>query len=330
MAVKSLFLILILLPLMLLSGCTSPAPAPAPVPPKAPTTTSFDGKRAFEHVRRQVEFGPRPAGSAELAQTRAYIITELKSYGLAVTEDEFEPVTPNGKIKMVNIVAELPGESPNLILLASHYDTKLFKDFRFVGANDGGSSTGALLEIARVLATSGKKPGFTYRFVFFDGEEAVCKEWEDCKNPDGPDNLYGSRHYAEKITANGNLVLVKAMILLDMMGYKNLNLGRDEMADLQSKRLTGKPSWLVDIVWATGKELGYTKIFADHSENVGGDDHQPFLELNVPAMDIIQLETYEHWHQPTDTLDQIAPESLKAVGDTVILSLPKIEAHFSK
>ncbi|MEO6393483.1 MAG: M28 family metallopeptidase [Pyrinomonadaceae bacterium] len=330
MSAKSLYFILLLLPLMLLAGCNSPAPAPTPASPKGPATTAFDGKRAFEHVRKQVEFGPRPAGSAELGQARAYIIGELKSYGLIVTEDEFEPVTPNGKIKMVNIVAELPGESRNLILLASHYDTKLFKEFRFVGANDGGSSTGALMEIARVLATSGKKPAFTYRFVFFDGEEAVCKEWEDCKNPDGPDNTYGSRHYAEKITANGNLVLVKAMILLDMMGYKKLDLGRDMMADEQSKRVNGKPSWLVDTVWAMGKELGHTKIFLDSPEDVGGDDHDAFLKLNVPAMDIIQLANYPHWHQPTDTLDQIAPESLKAVGDTVILSLPKIEAHFPK
>lgn len=330
MSLKSLCLVSLLLPLLLLAGCNSPAPSPTPAPPKGPATTAFDGKRAFEHVRKQVEFGPRPAGSAELAQTRAYIIGELKSYGLAVTEDEFEPVTPNGKIKMVNIVAELPGDSPNLILLASHYDTKLFKEFRFVGANDAGSSTGALMEIARVLATSGKKPGFTYRFVFFDGEEAVCKEWEDCKNPDGPDNLYGSRHYAEKLTSNGNLVLVKAMILLDMMGYKNLDLGRDAMADEQSRRLNGKPSWLVDAVWATGRELGYTKIFLDSPEPIGGDDHEPFLKLNVPAMDIIQLEKYPHWHLASDTLDQIAPESLKAVGDTVILSLPKIEAHFPK
>ena len=174
-----------------------------------------------------------------------------------MTLDEFTPKTPVGDRKMVNIIAELPGESSDVVILSSHYDTKLFKEFRFVGANDGGSSTGTLLEMARVMAQSGQKRPLTYWFVFFDGEEAFCKEWEDCKNPDGPDNTYGSRHLVKQLKEKGDLKRVRAMILLDMMGYKNLRLGRDvEMST----------PWLIDEVWQTARDLGYSKQFVDEEE----------------------------------------------------------------
>ncbi len=135
--------------------------------------TEFDANRAFEHVRKQVAFGPRPAGSPALAETRRYLVAELTSYGLKVTEEPFTATTPAGKIEMVNVIAELPGLSADAVVLGSHYDTKRMANF--VGANDAGSSTGALLEIARVLAgqAKSKKPEFSIQFVFFDGEEAV-------------------------------------------------------------------------------------------------------------------------------------------------------------
>lgn len=172
---------------------TTASPTPTPQP-----AVAFDGERAFEHVRKQVEIGPRPAGSAELARAREYIVGELKSYGFNVTLDEFQPLTPEGRKKMVNITAELQGESSEVIMLSSHYDTKPFKEFRFVGANDGGSSTGVLLELARAVAGRGK-PRYTYWFAFFDGEEAFCRDWDECKNAGSPDNTYGSRHYVEEL-----------------------------------------------------------------------------------------------------------------------------------
>src|SRR6266853_5591948 len=166
-------------PFMLL-GCPSNTnkPADGPAPPSAssaPAKSAFDGDRAFEQVRKQVEFGPRPAGSVELEKTREYMLEQLKSYGLNVTTDEFHATTPIGDRRMVNVTAELPGESNDVIMIGSHYDTKYFKDIKFVGANDAGSSTGALMEMARVLAD--KKPKLTYWFVFFDGEEAFCFDW---------------------------------------------------------------------------------------------------------------------------------------------------------
>lgn len=301
-------------------GTLSPSPASA-------AKSDFDGDRAFEHVRKQVELGPRPAGSAELEKTRNYMIEQLKSYGLNVTTDEFHATTPVGDRKIINVIAELPGESNDVVIISSHYDTKLFKEFKFVGANDGGSSTGALLEIARVMAAKKQKSRLTYWFVFFDGEEAFCLDWDDCHNPNPanpkdplPDHTYGSRHLVAQLIEKNELKRVRAMILLDMIGYKNLRLGRDDMS----------MTWLQDIVWQTAKQIGYGSQFVDAREGVGDDDHAPFLRAGVDALDIIQLSTYrsnatEYWHTKEDTLDKISAKSLKIVGDAVIVSLPKIE-----
>jgi glutaminyl-peptide cyclotransferase len=313
--------------LFALSGCqnspaptqnqnASPSPAPSASPSSAKSGSAFDGQRAFEHVRKQVEFGARPAGSEELARAREYITGELKSYGLNVKTDEWSPKTPVGVRKMVNVTAELPGESSDVIIISSHYDTKLFKEFQFVGADDGGSSTGALMELARVLATSGQKPRFTYWFVFFDGEEAFCFDWEQCRNGSEPDNTYGSRHFVEQLKAKSEVKRVRAMILLDMIGYKELAFGRDD--DMSTR-------WLVDAIWDTAREIGHGQQFLEMNEGVGGDDHEPFLKAGIDSVDIIQLADYPYWHKPGDTLDKISPESLKTVGDVVLASLPRIE-----
>jgi glutaminyl-peptide cyclotransferase len=288
--------------------------------------SDFDGERAFEHVRKQVEFGPRPPGSPELEKARAYIIELLRSYGLKVTSDEFQATTPIGSKKMINLTAELPGEMNDVILMSSHYDGKYVKDFKFVGANDPGSSVGELLELARVLASTKEKPKLTYWFVFFDGEEAICFDWDQCHNPNPadpnaplPDNLYGSRHFVAQLTEKNELKRVRAMILFDLMGYKDLRLGRDELST----------RWLQDIVWQTAKETGYGKYFVDQREGVGDDDHAPFLRAGIDALDIIQLSTYPYWHTKDDTLDKVSAKSLKIVGDTVIASLPKIEERIA-
>jgi hypothetical protein len=308
------------------SGSNKPGEVASPSSPAAAAKSDFDGDRALEHVRKQVEFGPRPAGSAELEKTRNYISDQMKSFGLKVTTDEFTPTTPLGERKMANVTGELAGESNDVVIISSHYDTKYFKEFKFVGANDGGASSGAVLEIARVLAASKQKPKLTYWFVFFDGEEAFCQNWDDCHNPNPadpskplPDNTYGSRHYVAQLIVKNELKRVRAMILLDLMGFKNLRLGRDDTST----------RWLQDIIWQTGRQLGYGGQFVDSREGVGEDDHSAFLRAGIDALDIIQLSSYPHWHTKEDTMDKISAKSLKIVGDAVIVSLPKIEERLA-
>ena len=313
----------------LLLGCPSNTNRPADSSasaPASPAKSDFDGDRAFEHVRKQVEFGARPPGSPELEKTRGYIIDQLKSYGLKVTTDEFQATTPVGQRRIVNVTAELPGESSDVIIISSHYDTKLIKEFKFVGANDAGASTGALIELARVMAGSKQKPKLTYWFVFFDGEEAFCFDWDQCHNPNPadpktplPDNTYGSRRYVAQLIEKGDLKRLHAMILFDMMGYKDLRLGRDEMST----------TWLLDTVWQTAKQLGYGNVFVNEREGVGDDDHGPFLRAGIDALDIIQLSSYPYWHTKEDTLDKVSGKSLKIVGDAVLGSLPKIEERLA-
>lgn len=292
---------------------SSPNPRPSPI------ASAFNGERALAHARKQVDFGPRPPDTPALAKTREYIINELKSYGLLVTSDEFTASTPEGRKKMTNIIGEIAGENSNVILIASHYETKFYKDMLFLGANDPAASVGTLLEIARVAASLPEKPKATYRFVFFDGEEAFCEGWDDCGTPENPDNTYGSRHYAKQLVDKNQVDTMHAMILLDMIGYSKLELGRDTLST----------RWLQDIVWQTGRELGFAKTFVDRPEGVGGDDHEPFLRVGIDAVDLIQLNDYPYWHTPEDTIDKISAQSMKIVGDTVLASLPRVAEHKS-
>ncbi|HLA11794.1 MAG TPA: M28 family peptidase [Pyrinomonadaceae bacterium] len=293
---------------------TSPVSA-SPTPPPIPGAIAFNGERAMDHVRWQVELGPRPPGSPEAIRVRDYIVSELKKYGLAATTDPFSAATPEGEVRMSNITAEIPGESSDVLIIASHWDTKLYKDMHFVGANDPGASVGTLLELARVITGLQQKPKLTYWIVFFDGEEAFCRNWEDCGDAEAPDNTYGSRRYVDELRRKGELSRIKALILLDMIGYKNLELGRDTMST----------RWLQDVIWQTGRELGYESIFVNRDEAVGGDDHEPFLRAGVDAVDIIQLNSYPHWHTPEDTIDKVSARSMKIVGDVVLASLPRVE-----
>ncbi|MEW6131426.1 MAG: M28 family peptidase [Acidobacteriota bacterium] len=267
--------------------------------------SAFDAKRAFDHMKKVVDFGPRPSGSPAIKKTQEYIINELRSYGLKVMEDDFQGKTPKGAISMKNIFAELPGEKSDVVIISGHYDTKILANF--VGANDGGSSTAAVLETARVLA--GTKPEYTLWFVFFDGEEAVV-EWT------GDDNTYGSRHMVAKMKADGTLGKIRAMILYDMIGDKQLDLKRDGQSS----------KWLVDTIWRTAAQTLYAKHFLGN-ETYMSDDHVPFVEAGIPAVDLIDFNygpDHTYWHTAQDTLDKVSGESVKAVGEVVIQSLPEI------
>jgi glutaminyl-peptide cyclotransferase len=268
----------------------------------------FDAARAYEHVKKLVEIGPRPAGSEAIKKTQQYISRELKNYGLKVIEDNFQADTTRGPVAMNNIIAELPGERSDIVVISGHYDTKL--QAGFIGANDGGSSTAEVLEMARVLAET--KLEYTLWFVFFDGEEAFV----DWSANNGMDNTYGSRHMVSKLTSDGALKRVKAMVLVDMIGDKNLDLLRDAEST----------PWLLNVIWKTARRLGHSQHFLE-AEGGYSDDHIPFKEAGVPVVDLIDFNygpSNKYWHTNQDTLDKVSGESLKVVGDVVIASLPEI------
>ncbi len=267
---------------------------------------NFSGTAAFEYTRHAVAFGPRPPGSEANRQLQAYIAAELKPTGCQLSEDAFTATTPKGPIPMKNILCKFPGTSGRAIVLTGHFDTKLFPAPRkFVGASDGGSSTGLLLEMARAL--QGEKRTDDVYLVFFDGEEAIREEWA------GEDNLYGSRHLAEKWRADGTLRKIKALINVDMIGDAHLNI----------KKETNGSAAINAVVWKAAADLGYKAYFLDQVLDTD-DDHMPFVKLGVPAIDLIDFD-YPPWHKDSDTMDKISAQSLDIVGTVVQEAVHRLE-----
>ena len=271
----------------------------------AEKTGGFDGAKAYEHVAKLVGFGSRPAGSQAIAQAQDYITSQLSSFGCTVDTDAFSSDTPAGRLAMKNIVVKIPGEQQGIILLATHYDTKKLDNF--VGADDGGSSTAVMLELARRMCE--QRPRYSIWIAFFDGEEAVRPQWQD------PDNRYGSRQMAAKMAASGDLKKVRAMILADIVGGKTLGIHKEEYSTKE----------LENLIWATAKRLGYGDIFLDQTTPVD-DDHLSFLERGVPAADVIDLvNSAGYWHTPQDTLDKISAKSLGIVGHVLLESVAVLQ-----
>src|SRR6202045_3319411 len=226
----------------------SPAVPSVITAPAPETTGGFDGARAYKHVERLVALGPHPAGSDGIRRAQAYIIEQLKSFGCPVEEQDFHASTPIGDVAMKNILVKIPSENPNIIVYASHYDTKRIDNF--VGADDAGSSTGVLLEFARNVCA--RKNAQTIWLAFLDGEEAFNIQWAD------PDNTYGSRELAASLALSGTLRHVKAMILVDMVGP----------ASPVFKRESNSTPWLTEVLWSTAARLGYGKVFVNESSTV--------------------------------------------------------------
>jgi len=274
--------------------------------------TKFDGQRGFEDIRHLVAIGPRVAGTPGAQAARDYIRKELQAIGVAVEEQPFEATTPNGRVKMVNVRATFPGSagaaSKQRLVIGGHYDTKLFKEFAFVGANDGGSSAAFLIELARALKTRNNR--VPIELLFLDGEEAVG-EWQ------GTDHTYGSRYYVEAARRSGTLGDIRAFILVDMIGDRNLVI----------KREAESTPALTDAIWSAAKRLNRREFVAETTPIE--DDHLEFLAAGVPSVDIIDLEypdqTSRFWHTRYDTLENVAASSLQAVGDVLLAALPALE-----
>jgi len=236
------------------------------------TTGGFDGSRAFEHVRHLVELGPRPPGSEAIRRAQSYIVDQLNSYGCPVEQHDFHAATPIGDLPMKNIIAKIPGTGPNILLFATHYDTVRLPNF--VGADDGGSGTGTMLELARLLCS--RKTKLKIWIAFFDGEEAQGR-WTDRNSIRWTDtnSTFGSREMAASLALSGELSHLKAMILADMIGPSNLRIKRDAYPNPPAQGELESTPWLIDLIWETAARLGYGNVFINEKYPIGGDDHFP-------------------------------------------------------
>ncbi|NQU10157.1 M28 family peptidase [bacterium] len=294
-----------LLLLLVAVGCR-----PRALPPLDPL--QVDGHRAWEQVEHLVAFGPRPSGSPALGRAGDYVTARLQAAGWEVEDQVFHAPTPRGPIQFRNLVARAPGASRSgrpLILLGTHYDTKWLPEISFVGANDSGSGTAVLLEIARAC---GPQPDVW--LVFLDGEECVRQY--------GPeDGLWGSRFFVADLIAAGRADRVRALILLDMVGD----------ADLQVTMPGNSSGDLVALAFQAATSLGYRDRFHYRPAEIL-DDHVPFRQAGIPAVDLIDFEygsgpgRNDYWHTTADTLEKMSPASLEIVGRTTVRMIELLRA----
>jgi len=262
----------------------------------------FSGEKALANVQRLVDLGPHPAGSDAIGKARDYIEAQLRQSGWQVIRQAFTDDTPRGKIHFVNLIARFAGDGTQApsFLLCSHYDTKLFDTIRFVGANDGGSSTGLLLELARVL---GQQPNLARKveLAFFDGEEAF-------ENFSATDGLYGSRYFARQLQGD-DAKKIRGGILFDMIGDRSLDITLPP----------DSPSLLAQDVFAAAEALKLRKYFSYLDRDLI-DDHAPLNAIGIPTIDIIDFD-YPWWHTADDTMDKISAQSLQIVGSVALYYL---------
>jgi glutaminyl-peptide cyclotransferase len=269
------------------------------------------GEKALAHVQKLVDLGPRPPGSDALEKSRKYIEQQLRDAGWEVSRQSFSDDTPRGKMTFINLIARFRGKqgkaaaTPNF-LLCSHYDTKIFDDIRFVGANDGGSSTGLLIELARVLA---ERPTLAAKIelVFFDGEEAV-EEFTD------RDGLYGSRYFANDLTKTKTAGQFHGGILLDMVGDRSLDITLP----------VDSPSNMVRDIFAAADALKSRDHFTYFDRGAITDDHTPLNEAGISTIDLIDFD-FPPWHTADDTMDKLSADSLQTVGRVVIYYLSEFQ-----
>jgi len=312
------------------TGEATPAPvegaAPGTAAPKAPATPQkvpplaagpeekwkeFSGEKAFEEVKAQLEIGARPSGTPAIEKARGLIEASLKKSGWQVERQEFTGQTPRGPINFVNLVARYlpPGmkdapKNTQKAIVCSHYDTKRFSTITFVGASDGASSTGALLEMARVLANA---PALAVQveLVFFDGEEAIVQY-------DDRDGLYGSRHYASELRGSGRASQFKLGFLWDMIGDKDFDITLSP----------DSPQELAKGVLEAATALNIRDKFSFFDRNIY-DDHVPLNTISkIPVIDLIDFN-YLYWHTADDTIERIGPEGLKHTGAVTLYCLRK-------
>jgi glutaminyl-peptide cyclotransferase len=262
---------------------------------------TFDGKQAWQDVNYQVNLGPRIPGSKAHQQIIDWMVAELKKAGWATEQQDGAAMGHTFQ----NVVAKRGTGKPWLIL-GAHYDTRMFADQDpdpakrtqpVPGANDGASGVSVLLELARILPENLESQVW---LVFFDAE--------DQGDFPGWDWILGSTYFANSLTSSPD-----AVVVIDMIGDANLDIYKER---------NSSPT-LVDQIWEDAAKAGYAKLFIPQYKFSMLDDHTPFLQRGYQAADLIDFD-YPAWHTTADTPDKVSPESLKAVGDTLLLW---IESH---
>ncbi|HTU41546.1 MAG TPA: M28 family peptidase [Candidatus Aquilonibacter sp.] len=272
---------------------------------------TFNSEQAMQYVKDIVAFGPRPLGSANHKKVEDFILAHLK--GDDVENDVFTAETPEGKFPVHNIIAKFPGTKDGIIVIASHYDTNYpLRNTSFVGANDGGSSSGLLLELANQFRGE-KNDGYSTWLVWDDAEEAIEPDGSGGlprKMPFEQDSLYGISHLADKWKTDGTLKKIKAFLLADMIGDADLNIEHD----------SNSTPWLESVIYEAASRLGYQSHFFGRTMEVD-DDHIPFVKLGLPCADLIDFDygyNNVYWHTTQDTVDKLSPKSLQIVGATIL------------
>jgi Zn-dependent M28 family amino/carboxypeptidase len=279
------------------ASCSDPPP-PAEPYPRA-------GEDALAWTAKVVALGPRPSGSEAHRKQQALVVAALRASGADVEEIAFTAQTPHGPVAMKNVIAKFNGASERVVVISGHYDTLSRPDLHFVGANDGGSSTGLLLQLAAMLRERELRDDVW--LVFFDGEESFV-QWT------GSDHTYGSRYQAAQWSVDGTAERIKALINVDMIGDADLRLVYEQQST----------PWLRDLVWDVGVRLGYSDVFADRRPSYIADDHVSFLELGIPALDLIDFEYgggNSYWHNEQDTMDKLSAASFAVVLHVVLETL---------
>lgn len=288
---------------------TAPNPELSTVPADLGPPPAFDSARAMQYVKEIVAFGPRPIGSENHRKVEDYILSHLKND--TVENNTFTIDTSEGKFPVHNIIAKFPGKRDGVIVIASHYDTNYWlRNTKYVGANDGGSSSALLLEIANQLRGQ-TRDGYSVWLLWDDAEESMKPQWDD------NESLYGVRHLAEKWQADGTIKKMQAFILEDMIGDADLNIDRD----------SNSTPWLEDLIYGAATRLGYQSHFFARTNQVT-DDHMPFVQRGVPSADLIDFDYgYNNvfWHTEQDTVDKLSPKSLEIVGKVTLESVRMLD-----
>jgi len=295
--------LLLLLTSLVLTSSGFALPSDHPVP-----LTRTNGARAMQYLRDVVAFGPRPAGSAGHKKLELYLRNRLNGDHLEF--DNFTAITPVGKVPMSNLIVKFPGTTDGIIVVAGHYDTAGTVP-KFVGANDGGSSTALLLELANHLRMK-RLQGYSVWLVWLDGEEAM-QQWSDA------DGRYGSRHLAQEWQNNGTARKIKACLLADMIGDADLNIEHDQSST----------PWLEDLIYRAATALGYQSHFFGRTVGME-DDHTSFIASGMPAAELIDYDygyNNAYWHTTEDSIDKLSPKSLQIVGDVLLGVIQLLNSH---